>query len=69
MENKAHQGFQSDCGKAKVFVESDMPIGSFHDFLMLLKGIMVDRMVNAHKEQEEFAKSQKELEDEQPEEQ
>ena len=45
------QQFTSECGKARIFVENDMPIGVFHDFLMELKGAMVDRMVAAHKEQ------------------
>lgn len=51
------QKFVSECGKAQVFVESDMAIGVFHDFLMALKGLMVDRMVKAHQEQVEQAKS------------
>ena len=50
--------FQSSCGKIKVYVENDMPIGVFHDFLMQLKGMMVDRMVAAHKEQVEQAAAQ-----------
>lgn len=54
---KQVQQFTSACEKARIFVENDMPIGVFHDFLMLIKGLMVDRMVAAHKEQEEQAKS------------
>lgn len=52
MIQKAMQCFESACGKAKIFVENDMPIGVFHDFLMELKGLMVDRMIAAHKEQQ-----------------
>ena len=63
MKSVAHQSFESACGKAKIFVESDMPIGVFHDFLMQLKGMMVDRMVSAHKQEEEIVK-QKKLEQE-----
>lgn len=48
---KPVQQFLSECGRAKLFVENDMPIGIFHDFLMQLKGLMVERMVQAHKEQ------------------
>jgi len=59
MNNKAMQSFESSCGKAKVFVENDMPIGVFHDFLMELKGMMVDRMVAAHKEQVQVMEAQK----------
>ncbi len=51
--------FLSACGRAKIFVENDMPIGVFHDYLMELKGLMVDRMVAAHKEQVEQAAAQK----------
>jgi len=57
MNQKTMQSFESKCGKAKIFVENDMPIGIFHDFLMEIKGLMVDRMVAAHKEQEEQAKA------------
>ena len=56
---KAVTQFVSGCGKAKVFVENDMPIGIFHDFLMEMKGHMVDRMVSAHKEQIAQAEAQK----------
>lgn len=62
MPKKSMQSFQSDCGKAKVFVDSDMPIGIFHDFLMELKGAMVDRMVEFHKQQQEMSESQKQRE-------
>lgn len=43
--------FRSECGRAKIYVQNDMPIGEFHDFLMAIKGLMVDRMVAAHQEQ------------------
>jgi hypothetical protein len=56
---KAMQQFSSECGKAMIFVENDMAIGIFHDFLMKIKGSMVDRMVAAHKEQEAQIESQK----------
>ena len=59
MVQKALQQFESSCGKAKILVENDMPIGIFHDFLMEMKGLMVDRMVAAHKEQAEQAAAQK----------
>ena len=54
---KQVQQFTSACEKARIFVENDMPIGVFHDFLMLIKGLMVDRMVAAHNEQVEQAKA------------
>lgn len=52
--------FSSTCAKAKIFVENDMPIGIFHDFLMEMKGLMVDRMVAAHKEQMQQVEANKE---------
>lgn len=59
MIQKSIQSFESACGKAKIFVESDMPIGVFHDFLMAMKGAMVDRMVTAHKEEMDIIEAQK----------
>ncbi len=56
---KPVQQFLSECGRAKIFVENDMPIGVFHDFLMELKGLMVDRMVAEHKKQLEESEAQK----------
>ena len=46
------QRFESECKKAVIFVENDMPLGSFHDFLMFVKGHMVDLMVKAQKEEQ-----------------
>lgn len=51
MNQKATQLFESSCGRSKIFVENDMPIGVFHDFLMELKGLMVERMIKAHEDQ------------------
>lgn len=59
--NTAVTEFKSACGKAKIYVENEMPIGVFHDFLMLIKGMMVDRMVAAHKEQVEQIQAQQNL--------
>jgi hypothetical protein len=59
---KAAQKFISPCGKCEIYVENDMPIGVFHDFLMLMKGTMVDKMVKIHKEQLEEQEMLKELE-------
>jgi len=49
--------FSSECQKARIYVENDMPIGVFHDFLMVIKGLMVDRMLAAHQEQTAQAKA------------
>jgi len=56
---KAVQQFISTCGKASIFVENDMPIGIFHDFLMHIKGIMVEKMMAVHKEELEISDSMK----------
>lgn len=53
---KPVQQFTSDCKLANIFIDNTMPIGSFHDFLMMVKGMMVDRMVAAHQQQVEEAK-------------
>lgn len=67
---KLVQQFTSECDKAKIYVENDMPIGVFHDFLMMIKGLMVDRMVAAHNEQvnqaEQAMKQGSELEEQVP---
>jgi len=51
MKTKSVHCFESECGRAKIYVDNDIPIGSFHDILMELKGMMVDRMLAAHKDQ------------------
>lgn len=63
---KPMQYFESECKRARVCVENDMPIGVFHDFLMQLKGEMVERMVKAHKEQKEQAEEAFKKEEEKP---
>lgn len=56
--SKAVTEFESQCGKAKMYIDNTMPIGVFHDFLMEIKGLMVERMVKAHKEQEQEIEGQ-----------
>ena len=55
------QKFESEDKKASIFVENDMPVGVFHDFLMSVKGHIVDIMVNAQKEEEAMANEQKKM--------
>jgi hypothetical protein len=55
MLQKSVTEFISPCGDAKIYVSSDMPIGVFHDFLMRMKGMMVDKMIKFQREQEEEA--------------
>lgn len=52
------QRFESDCKKAVILVANDMPLGSFHDFLLNVKGHMVDKMVKVQKEEEAIAEQQ-----------
>lgn len=56
--------FVSENGKVKIYAETDTPLGELHDFLMLLKGHVVDRMVNAQKEEQEVADAQKKIDTE-----
>lgn len=58
---KAVTQFESACGRAKMFVDNEMPIGVFHDYLMEIKGLMVERMVAAHQEQIHEAAAAKQL--------
>ena len=60
MNQVAVQSFESPCGKSVIYVENDMPIGVFHDFLMLIKGNMVDRMVEAQKQEQAISDAHKE---------
>ncbi len=63
VSQRAMQCFESKDGKAKIFVENDMAIGLFHDFLMEMKGSMVDRMIEAHRQQIEEMEKHKEITD------
>lgn len=64
MKQTATQCFESECGKAKLYVDNDLALGVFHDFLMNLKGWSVDRMVEAHKEDKKASEEQIEIDDE-----
>lgn len=55
---KTVQQFTSACSKAQIFVDNEMPLGQFHDFLMLVKGAMTQRMIDAHNQQLEEMKKQ-----------
>lgn len=61
MNQHGMQRFLSDCGKAVVYVENDMALGVFHDFLLKLKGTMVDKMVECQKQEQAQTDSQKQL--------
>lgn len=63
MKQNPAQEFVSECGRAKIYVNNDMPIGVFHDYLMEIKGLMVERMVKAHQEQVEQSSEAMKVED------
>ncbi len=60
------QLFPSACGKIKLYIENDTALGVFHDFLMLVKGEMVDRMIRSQKQEEEIAAAQRAAQEEKP---
>jgi len=45
--------FESECKRAKVIIDNDMPAGAVHDFLMILKGHVIDIMVKNHNDEKE----------------
>lgn len=47
MKQRTMQCFESECGRARIFVDHDMPIGAFHDFLFIVKGKMIEIMKDA----------------------
>jgi len=55
MEQVPTQKIESECGKAKLFIANDMSLGNLHDFLLSVKGEMIDRMVKVQKEEDEKA--------------
>lgn len=55
------QLFESDCGKSRIIVDNDMPLGQFHDFLLRIKGMMVDKMVEVQKQEQQLAEQQASL--------
>lgn len=59
MNQKPTVCFESKCGRARTFVDNDMELGHFHDYLMFLKGSMVEKMVEAQKEEQAFSEAQK----------
>lgn len=50
---------KSACDKAKLYIENDMAAGDLHDFLMEVKGHVVDIMVKAHKAEQDLSEAQK----------
>lgn len=46
----------------KLLCDSDSPLGELHDALMEMKGHCVDRMIQAHKQEQEAVEAQKQQE-------
>lgn len=61
MEQKALAGFKSKNEKVQLICDSDTALGDLHDFLMAVKGEIVDRMVKAQKEEEKVQEEHKEV--------
>ena len=51
--------FSSEDNKIKILCETDTPLGEIHDYLMHVKGYIVDRMVAAQKEEEAVSEAHK----------
>jgi hypothetical protein len=66
MKQSTVQKMISECGKAIIAVDNDMSLGAFHDFLMQVKGIIVDMMVKSHQQQQQEADKQKEIDNAPP---
>lgn len=58
IEQKSTALFESECKKMKLICDADTPLGVLHDYLMAVKGEIVDRMQNAQKKEQEIAKQQ-----------
>lgn len=58
--------FASEDTRIQLFCDANVSLGALHDFLMEVKGTIVERMVSAQKAEEEVTKKQKELDQESP---
>ena len=63
MKQIGAQTFESECGRARLTVENEMPVGQIHDFVMMLKGHMVDLMKKVHEEEKKAAEKIKEIDE------
>lgn len=58
LEQKNVVQIESEDHKMKLICDSDTPLGVLHDFLLKCKGEIVDRMIAAQKQEQEFAEKQ-----------
>jgi len=54
------QCLKSEDGKISLFCDNDTPLGKLHDFLLLTKGEIVERMVKYQQEEQEASDKVKE---------
>jgi hypothetical protein len=48
----------------ELFCQSDSPLGELHDALLQMKGFTVEKMVIAHRQEQEAAEAQKQIDEE-----
>lgn len=63
MEQKNAVEFVGTEGKIRLICDSDTPLGKLHDFLLMLKGNIVDRMVAQQKEEDAYSEEMKKQEE------
>ena len=61
IKNATIMEFDKQGKKVNILFDSDTPAGIVHDCLMEAKGICVDRMVQAQKQEEEISEQYKKL--------
>ena len=59
MKQNGCAAFKSEDGKIQLICDNDTALGKLHDFLMMAKGEIVDRMVKAQKEENAVSEEQK----------
>lgn len=64
MKQISMQKFESENGKINLLCNSDTALGDLHDFLLSIKGNIVERMVKAQKEEEANSENQKKVDSE-----
>lgn len=57
MKQETLAGFKSEDGKIELICSNTTALGDLHDFLLRIKGEIVQRMVKAQKEEEEAAEA------------
>jgi hypothetical protein len=58
MKQESQVSFSNENKTINLFCDNKTPLGLLHDFLMSIKGEIVDRMVKAHQEEQKAAQDQ-----------